>query len=167
MTDMTIPISPDIKSFVRDLIPDGSLGAVGYRSLVSEAIARWEARDQEEADDYRPQRFLPTADIDVDMHQINSAADLMDLHEGYGLRDDWHEPDNNGITAYVTGNHLDNAMGPTTEHAHGELNVVIAYEQDSEGSVRVYKPVAVINLATLLSWATDGYRSHQALMDHI
>jgi hypothetical protein len=76
---------------------------------------------------------------------IDSMEDLEAFRVEYGLRPDWHEPDEQEISARIVGDHLDNAMGPTLGDAGetGELNVLLTH--DGQG-------VAVVNLATLLSW---------------
>ena len=60
----------------------------------------------------------------------------------YHLRDDWHEPDELEVDAYVEGNHLDNAMGDTGYC--GELIVVLTVNE---------QPMLRLNLATLLAVA--------------
>lgn len=62
----------------------------------------------------------------------------------YGLRHDWHEPDESGIDAYVVGDHLDNAERASIHVT--ELNVVLTHDGGA---------VAVVNLADLLSWAAS------------
>ncbi|MDZ4232812.1 MAG: hypothetical protein U1C73_03420, partial [Dietzia sp.] len=129
----------------------------------TDAITRWEARDPAPGG---VQTFLPTSDADLD--RINSAHDLEAFRIEHRLRNDWHEPDEQGITAYALGTHLDNAMGPTVERHQGELQIVIAKEVEGTPTPfdrSTFQPVAVVNLATLLSWATDGAKSHKALAE--
>lgn len=75
----------------------------------------------------------------------------------YGLRHDWHEPDESNISARIIGKHLDNAMGSTTRHEHaewgGEFNVVLTRMDDTDREIQ--EDLAVVNLATLLSWAAQ------------
>jgi hypothetical protein len=78
--------------------------------------------------------------------RIDKVEDLQRVAQVLGVRKDWHEPDEQEVNAYVVGDHLDNAMGSTTKHNHGELNVVITHYGEN---------FAVINLATLLSWAAS------------
>ena len=72
---------------------------------------------------------------------------LQEFAKTYGLRKDWHEPDEQDVTAVVTGCHLDNAKG---EHQAGmepqyhELVVHLAVN----GSYKLS-----VNLATLLAIA--------------
>jgi hypothetical protein len=73
-----------------------------------------------------------------------------------GVRPDWHEPDEQQVTAQVHGTDFDNAgfwgHGPRGELAtYGEGRQELWIELFQDG-----KPVAEVNLATLLAWAT-GY----------
>lgn len=84
---------------------------------------------------------------------------LLDDREGLkyiarklGVRGDWHEPDEQGITIRVQGSSFDNAgFWPTgfgeSYGPHREYHVVI--EQDGED-------VAAVNLATLFAIASDS-----------
>lgn len=151
----------EIDQFVNALVPDDAVGALAFRAMLADGIARWEARDTSPG---RTQTFLPTRD--ADLAQINSAHDLEAFRQEHGLRNDWHEPDEQGFTAYALGNHLDNAMGPTVEHGHGELQIVLCKEVEGDPlpfDRASFQPVAVVNVATLLSWATDGAKAHAAL----
>lgn len=146
----------EIDQFVAQIVPEGTVGQVAYRAVLAEAITKWEARDKTAE---RQQTFLPTSDDQLT--RIHTSAALEAFRVDYGLRPDWHEPDESGITAYVIGSHLDNASGATVEHNYGELNVVLAREaegMDTSFERSTFLPVAVVNLATLLSWATDGAR---------
>lgn len=83
---------------------------------------------------------------------IDTPAELEELARELGVRPDWHEPDEQDVSARIRGHHLDNAMGSTMrdlgeDNESGEFNIVI----QKDGRDR-----AVINLATLLSWAC-GY----------
>lgn len=65
-----------------------------------------------------------------------------------GVRHDWHEPDEQGVTAEVHGESFDNAgfwPEPTAPGGHQEMHVVIKVDGEE---------VATINLATLLAWAS-------------
>lgn len=88
-------------------------------------------------------------------------AAFADVHQ---MRDDWHEPDEQGIVARVVGSRLDNAFGPKGLPATGldsevdgtsELRVVLEHVID--GHYR--ECCVVVNLADLLSWATSGTRA--------
>lgn len=154
----------EIDQFVRKLVPDGTVGAVAFRAMLAGGITRWEARD---ASPGGTQTFLPTTD--AELNRIHSARALEEFRQAYGIRNDWHEPDEQGITAYVLGDHLDNAMGATVEHGCGELQVVIAHEVESEEGTSfdkaTFRPVAAVNLANLLSWATSGAYTAKALAE--
>ena len=98
------------------------------------------------------------------MKKINNAKELNELAKELGVRPDWHEPDEQEVNARIIGSHLDNAMGAdpdadkkvdvyhrpdgSVRTLHwGEYNVVISQKD---------KDVAVVNLATLLSWGSRG-----------
>lgn len=74
---------------------------------------------------------------------------LWEFAKAYGLRKDWHEPDEQDITAVVTGYHLDNAMGedqgPLAPYYH-EFVVHLFVNESYKLS---------INLATLLAIAAS------------
>jgi hypothetical protein len=81
--------------------------------------------------------------------RINSQSELAELAVQFGTRPDWHEPDEQGLTAHVFGFSFDNAgsWGQAAQHMT---------EASRELWVRLYKdnvPVADVNLATLFSWA--------------
>jgi hypothetical protein len=156
----------EISKFVEQLVPGDAIGATAFRALLTEGITRWEARSPEDVGG-RHHTFLPTSD--AELNRIHSAHALEEFRQAYGIRNDWHEPDEQGITAYVLGDHLDNAMGATVEHGHGELQVVIAKEVESEEGTSfdkaTFRPIAAVNLATLLSWATSGAYTAKALSE--
>ena len=67
-------------------------------------------------------------------------------------RDDWHEPDEQGISAHVVGNRLDNACGESISadaciRGYQELVVVL---NDNKGEAHAF------NLANLLALASRG-----------
>lgn len=81
---------------------------------------------------------------------IEDAKDLVTFAVEHNLSHDWHEPDNNDVGARIIGDHLDNAFGSTVakeQHVFGEFNVVLTKEGTD---------VAVVNLATLLSWGAKS-----------
>ena len=114
--------------------------------------------DQEMADKgWEP---VQTVEKDVPVPMIREPYDLEMFRKRHGLRDNWHEPDERGISARIIGRHLDNAMGSTTRHEHadwgGEFNVVLtSVEYDEESNEHTSRDLAVVNLATLLSWAAQ------------
>ena len=82
------------------------------------------------------------------MKIITSKDQLKELASQLGVRDSWHEPDEQGVDVTVHGNSFDNA-GFWPERAWGghlEKHVVI--KQDGQ-------PVAAVNLASLFAYATD------------
>lgn len=89
--------------------------------------------------------------------RINSPEELAVFANEHNLRHDWHEPDEQGIGAFVAGTVLDNAMGshePRYDNG-GELNVIIVGWDKNE----LLRPVAVVNLASLLAWASQPHRA--------
>jgi hypothetical protein len=62
-------------------------------------------------------------------------------------REDMHEPDEQGISAVVAGNHLDNAMGDDPADNCGEFTVAIVQDDGSK---------EWFNLATLIALARIG-----------
>ena len=68
-----------------------------------------------------------------------------------GVRPDWHEPEEQQVTARVLGSDLDNAGFWGSEFALRQPCRRELWVQLSQGG----KPVAEVNLATLLAWATE------------
>jgi hypothetical protein len=95
----------------------------------------------------------------TDIKRIDTRAGLKDLARDLGVRPDWHEPDESGVNALVSGHMLDNAgfwgVGGTgtLPSAYQELWVTITRKSDYDGKDI---PVAEVNLAMLLAWAC-GY----------
>ena len=85
------------------------------------------------------------------MQRINGRAQLVKLAQELGTGADWHEPDEQGLSARVEGEDLDNA-GCWPESAvnikgyKGEFCVVLT--KDGED-------IAVVNLASLFSMAVN------------
>ena len=76
-------------------------------------------------------------------------AGLRKFASNHGLRSDWHEPDEQGVTARVVGDHLDNAYGNeirATAVEQGFQEFVVVLEQENGDCLK-------INLATLLALA--------------
>ena len=87
------------------------------------------------------------------MKHINTKKELIELAKELGVRRDWHEPDEQDLTAVVKGKCFDNAgfwPGPFEGLPKNcvELHVILKKNK---------KPIAVINLATLLAWACGTY----------
>jgi hypothetical protein len=84
---------------------------------------------------------------------IDNRQELRDFAGTYGLRSDWHEPDEQGISATVHGSSFDNAM-----RAGDGLTYLIDSAREAEMNVVLHhegQPIAVINLATLLAFACE------------
>jgi hypothetical protein len=74
---------------------------------------------------------------------------LQAFAQRYGLRPDWHEPDEQGVTATVVGRSLDNAHGDHGwKHKGKEMEKLIVLKVDGKEVMRV-------NLATVLALATN------------
>ncbi len=84
------------------------------------------------------------------MERITSRARFIALAGELGVRMDWHEPDEQGVTAHVWGTSFDNCgTWPHDEIGFDPAAVemyVMIYQND--------KPVAAVNLATLCAWAS-------------
>jgi len=94
------------------------------------------------------------------MKRIIRRDQLVELAKELRVRPDWHEPDEQLVTARVQGTEFDTAMGPAhwygTEHdgvPRAEMYVVL-YQAEDEG--REPEAKAAVGLATLFAWAT-GY----------
>jgi hypothetical protein len=93
------------------------------------------------------------------MRVITTRQELTDLARELGVRSDWHEPDEQGLTARVEGFTFDNAGFWPTINAPGtwrtdtrgvELHVILSHTTEAFNDS---KDVAAVNLATLLAWA--------------
>jgi hypothetical protein len=96
----------------------------------------------------------------TEIKRINKRDDLVALARELRVRPDWHEPDEQEVTAEVRGKSFDNAgfWG-----IRDEADFLGRYGYDGTQGVEMYvtlfqdgKPVAEVNLATLLAFAT-GY----------
>jgi hypothetical protein len=93
------------------------------------------------------------------MRTITTRAELVELARELGVRQDWHEPDEQEITAVPAGDPLnfDNAFpagyyyGPDNR---SELHIVLHRMVWEDNAWRLGKPIAAVNLATLFAWAT-------------
>ena len=88
------------------------------------------------------------------VRRITTRDQLIDLAKELEVGGDWHEPDEQDVTATTHGVNFDNAgfwadgrdhTGSTPEEDYTELHVIL-HKDD--------KPVAAVNLATLFAWAT-------------
>lgn len=102
------------------------------------------------------------------MRIITTRQQLIDLARELGVRSDWHEPDEQGLTARVEGFTFDNAgfwpmadalrSGYLTTRSVEQHVILSRMEYDDDNGSRVYdqhnsEDIAAINLATLLAWA--------------
>lgn len=84
--------------------------------------------------------------------RVDEREELAFFANEAGTRLDWHEPDEQDLTAMVYGTGFDNAGSwgeATYEYFTNEMHVVL-YVQ--------HYPVASVNLATLFAWATEDKR---------
>lgn len=97
------------------------------------------------------------------MERIQTRAQLKALARRLRVRPDWHEPDEQGVSADVFGRSFDNAgfwpMSRGDEHGLGipekslEMYVAIYQGHDMDSTDPDPELVATVNLATLLAWA--------------
>lgn len=83
---------------------------------------------------------------------IDDRDDLAFFASEVGTRLDWHEPDEQDLTAMMYGTSFDNAGfwgEPTYEYYTNEMHVVLYVH---------HYPVVAVNLATLFGWATEDKR---------
>ncbi len=88
------------------------------------------------------------------MIQINNRNDLRKVAKALQVREDWHEPDEQSLTAEVKGTVFDNAgfWGPGFDSP-----IALISGSSREMSVVIKQngmPMAEVNLATLLALAT-------------
>jgi len=86
--------------------------------------------------------------------------ELRAFSQAFGLRDDWHEPDNQSVVARVVGDHLDNAFGEhisflAVEEGRQEFVVIIQCNDTELAKDKGVNRTLSINLATLLALACD------------
>lgn len=77
---------------------------------------------------------------------IETSMELKELKLTLGVRNDWHEPDEQNVTVEMVAGPLDNAFGDTSE-AHLILTHLWANKDGTEVSYAV-------NAANLLAWAS-------------
>lgn len=88
------------------------------------------------------------------MKRLTERAELVTLAEELGVRPDWHEPDEQDVTATTHGVSFDNAgfWGETYRSSFDGRSRTERYVKLYKGG----KPVAAVNLATLFAWACHG-----------
>lgn len=96
------------------------------------------------------------------MRKITERAELVELAAELGVRPDWHEPNEQDLTAVVFGQSFDNAgfwpksVAPGLEDVAQEMHVVLyRTEWDDTGNISSRDPIATVNLATLFAWAAQ------------
>lgn len=93
-------------------------------------------------------------DITTVPMRINTREQLIQLRDALGVRLDWHEPDEQGVSVCIEGREFDNACGaelpgdPSFDREHGPIEMqAYVYQNDDL--------VAVVNLADLFAFATQ------------
>lgn len=105
-------------------------------------------------------------------NRINSRDELINFAVTHGLRIDWHEPDEENITASVDGTSFDNcgawplALVPAVRREAVEMYVTLRKLDTVDGRAVKGAPLAYVNLATLFAWAT-GYQCPQPDGDRV
>jgi hypothetical protein len=90
------------------------------------------------------------------MLHIHSRTELIEWAAEAGVRHDWHEPDEQDVTATVVGTCLDNAgFWAVDVDPYGGTNDEMCVVLEQPG-----KETAAINLATLLAFATGTYEGN-------
>lgn len=87
--------------------------------------------------------------MDKNPKRINSRSELVELAARLGVRADWHEPDEQDVTAETYGMSFDNAGFWADGRSDGKRYEEMYVELRKDG-----EPVAAVNLATLFAWAT-------------
>jgi len=101
------------------------------------------------------------------MERVTTCAQLAELAKRLRMRSDWHEPDEQNVTAEVRGDALDfdntgawpasEVQYPGADGRQGELHVVLCRKELDERGVALKGPdIAAVNLADLFAWATGG-----------
>jgi len=99
-------------------------------------------------------------------HQI--AQNIHEWARRFGMRDSWHEPDEQEVSARVLGDHLDNAFGnhvSTNALANGYQEFVVELRHnglDDEGKPQEPDATLRVNLANMFAIIDRYYREHVA-----
>jgi len=103
---------------------------------------------------------------------ICTQDELKLLAKWLGVRDDWHEPDESGVTAEVHGVHLDNAGFWGSHELEMRANDTTGTYRGRTGEdcmefwvtiLKDGKPVAEIDLATLFAFACGTYDGREMI----
>lgn len=99
---------------------------------------------------------------------INTRAELIALAAELGMRQDWHEPDEQNVTCRVEGTPLnfDNAMGvgdwygvyepgDVRSTPQAELHAILSHRVVEDGVAKRGEDIATVNLASLFAWASE------------
>lgn len=95
--------------------------------------------------------------VEKGVSYIENRSELVALAQRLKVRSDWHEPDEQDVDAEIVGDHLDNAMGAdggASEELRLKGEFVVVIKQGS-------KPVARVNLASLLAMACDTFLGYE------
>jgi hypothetical protein len=86
------------------------------------------------------------------LRQIQTRDEFVELSKELRVRADWHEPDEQDVSARVEGDSFDNAgfwpQSPSRYIPEEILEMHVIFTKDGED-------VATVNLATLCAWASD------------
>ena len=105
-------------------------------------------------------------DSNPNLREIRTRAEFIALASELGVRPDWHEPDEQAVTARWGGTELDldNAMGVRWygdwlpgEPKRAEMYVILCRKEIEDGIARRGPDLATINLANLLAWASEPH----------
>jgi len=85
---------------------------------------------------------------------LDTGTKLRRFAKRHGMRHDWHEPDEQGVTAKVVGSKLDNAMGdePYVMPWNGRVYEMVVCLKGPKGNT------LNVNLATVLALAAGNSR---------
>ena len=97
------------------------------------------------------------------MPVIRTREEFRAFASAQGVRPDWHEPDEQNLTARVEGVSFDNAgfwptdrLRPEVAEVIGEAHVVFSRTaDDGHGGTSLVHDLAAVNLASLCAWAAE------------
>jgi hypothetical protein len=96
---------------------------------------------------------------EIKMKHIIKKEELVDVKAELGVREDWHEPDEQDVTAEVHGNAFDNAgaWGLNTQAPYEAVEKFVVIKKNEQ-------PVAEVNLATLFAWASSLPKKEEQIL---